>query len=43
MLLPDDSQVNGVVLGVTDEGALRVETKQGLKIFNAGEISLREA
>jgi len=42
MLLPDGSHVIGVVLGVTDEGALRVNTKQGEREFNAGEISLRE-
>jgi BirA family biotin operon repressor/biotin-[acetyl-CoA-carboxylase] ligase len=43
MLLPDNTEVTGVVRGVTDTGALRVETKQGEQIFNAGEISLREA
>jgi BirA family biotin operon repressor/biotin-[acetyl-CoA-carboxylase] ligase len=43
MLLPDNTQVTGVVRGVTEEGALCVETKQGMQIFNAGEISLREA
>lgn len=43
MLLPDGRQLQGVVLGVTDEGALRIETEQGRQIFNAGEISLREA
>jgi BirA family biotin operon repressor/biotin-[acetyl-CoA-carboxylase] ligase len=43
MLLPDGTQVGGIVHGVTDEGALRVETAQGVQVFNAGEISLREA
>jgi BirA family biotin operon repressor/biotin-[acetyl-CoA-carboxylase] ligase len=43
MLLPDGTQAVGVVLGVNDDGALRVETKQGAQIFHAGEISLREA
>jgi BirA family biotin operon repressor/biotin-[acetyl-CoA-carboxylase] ligase len=43
MLLPDGTNVVGVVRGVTDEGALRVETTQGVQIFHAGEISLREA
>ena len=43
MLLPDNTQVTGIVRGVTAEGALRVETQQGVQIFNAGEISLREA
>ncbi len=43
MLLPDGNQIAGVVRGVTDEGALRVETQQGMQVFNAGEISLRGA
>ncbi len=43
MLLPDATQVAGIGRGVTDEGALRVETQQGMQVFNAGEISLREA
>ncbi len=43
MLLPDGAQVAGIVRGVTNEGALRVETQQGMQVFNAGEISLREA
>lgn len=41
MLLPDGTSADGVVRGVTEEGALRVETAQGLQVFNAGEISLR--
>ena len=41
-LLPDGKQESGKVLGVTEDGSLRVETVQGPKIFNAGEISLRE-
>lgn len=43
MLLPDGTEVIGVVRGVTDEGALRVVSSQGEQVFNAGEISLREA
>jgi BirA family biotin operon repressor/biotin-[acetyl-CoA-carboxylase] ligase len=43
MLLPDGSQASGVVRGVTEDGALQVETVQGMQVFNAGEISLREA
>lgn len=43
MLLPDSTEVVGIVRGVTDEGALRVETPKGMQVFNAGEISLREA
>jgi len=42
LLLPDGTQVVGIVRGATDEGALRVETLEGLQVFNAGEISLRE-
>lgn len=43
MLLPDGTQVGGVVHGVTGDGALRIETVRGMQVFNAGEISLREA
>lgn len=42
MLMPDGAQIVGTVRGVTETGALRVETLDGLKEFNAGEISLRE-
>ena len=41
--LPDGSQVAGTVLGVTEGGALRLETAQGTQTFNAGEVSLRKA
>lgn len=40
--LPDGSSVNGIVRGVTDDGALRVEMTQGMRTFNAGEITLRK-
>ncbi len=43
MHMPDGTKIEGVVLGVTQSGALRVETQNGLQEFNAGEISLREA
>jgi BirA family biotin operon repressor/biotin-[acetyl-CoA-carboxylase] ligase len=43
MLLPDGSQISGIALGVTDDGALRLATAQGERIFNAGEVSLRSA
>lgn len=43
MSLPDGSRPVGIVRGVTDDGALRVETQHGVQVFNAGEISLREA
>ena len=40
LALPDGSQLAGIARGVTDEGALRLETRQGVEIFHAGEISL---
>lgn len=43
MLLPDGSDAVGIARGVTEMGALIVETAQGLKTFNAGEASLRPA
>jgi BirA family biotin operon repressor/biotin-[acetyl-CoA-carboxylase] ligase len=43
LLLPDGSQIAGMALGISDEGALRLATAQGEKIFNAGEVSLRSA
>ena len=45
--LPDGSSVAGIARGVTEDGALKLETispetgVQGVKIFNAGEVSLR--
>lgn len=41
LLLPDGTSVEGEVQGVTDEGALRLLSHAGERIFNAGEISLR--
>lgn len=41
--LPDGSQIVGTVLGVADDGTLRLETEQGEQIFHAGEVSLRKA
>lgn len=43
LLLPDGSHIAGMVLGVTDDGALRLLTAQGEQVFNAGEVSLRSA
>jgi len=40
LALPDGGQVAGIARGVTDEGALRLETDEGLQVFQAGEISL---
>jgi len=39
--LPDGTGIVGRVCGVTDEGALRVQTVTGERVFHAGEISLR--
>ena len=41
--LPDDSRIVGIVLGVTDDGSLRLATGEGEQLFNAGEVSLRSA
>ncbi len=43
IMLPDGTQVAGMALGVTDDGALRLATAQGERLFNAGEVSLRGA
>ncbi|KUM04369.1 biofilm PGA synthesis protein PgaB [Chromobacterium sp. F49] len=34
--------VDGIACGVADNGALRVETAQGMRTFHVGEVSLRE-
>jgi BirA family biotin operon repressor/biotin-[acetyl-CoA-carboxylase] ligase len=41
MLLPNGTEVLGVVNNVADDGILLVETSLGLQRFSAGEISLR--
>ncbi|MES2580661.1 MAG: biotin--[acetyl-CoA-carboxylase] ligase [Pseudomonadota bacterium] len=41
MLLPNGTEVLGVVKNVADDGILLVETPLGLQRFSAGEISLR--
>ncbi len=43
LLLPDGSSISGTVLGVTDDGVLRLDTGRGEQLFNAGEVSLRGA
>ena len=43
MLLPNGTDVQGVVKSVADDGILLVETALGLQRFSAGEISLRSA
>jgi BirA family biotin operon repressor/biotin-[acetyl-CoA-carboxylase] ligase len=41
MLMPDGKRSEGIALGVTDEGALRVRTADGVREFHSGEVSLR--
>ena len=41
MLLPNGTDVQGIVKNVADDGILLVETALGLQRFSAGEISLR--
>lgn len=41
MLMPDGKRIAGIARGVTDEGALRVETADGMREFHSGEVSLR--
>ena len=43
MLLPNGTEVLGVVKNVADDGILLVDTALGLQRFSAGEISLRAA
>jgi BirA family transcriptional regulator, biotin operon repressor / biotin---[acetyl-CoA-carboxylase] ligase len=43
MLLPNGTEVSGVVKGVAEDGILLVETALGLQRFSAGEISLRSS
>jgi len=40
LALPDASQVVGIARGVTDDGALKLETNKGMQILHAGDISL---
>ncbi|MDH2917239.1 MAG: biotin--[acetyl-CoA-carboxylase] ligase [Gallionella sp.] len=41
--MPDGSLVEGIVLGVDEEGALHMRTGRGEQVFHTGEISLRKA
>lgn len=38
---PDGASVAGIARGVSEDGALELETAQGMRRFNVGEISLR--
>ncbi|MDH4285253.1 MAG: biotin--[acetyl-CoA-carboxylase] ligase [Gallionellaceae bacterium] len=41
LLLPGGDRVTGIACGVADDGSLKLETAQGIRLFNAGEVSLR--
>lgn len=41
LLLPDGSSVAGIACGVAADGALKLQTEQGVRMFSVGEISLR--
>jgi BirA family biotin operon repressor/biotin-[acetyl-CoA-carboxylase] ligase len=43
LLLADGGRATGIARGVAEDGALELETDQGLRRFNSGEISLRGA
>jgi BirA family biotin operon repressor/biotin-[acetyl-CoA-carboxylase] ligase len=43
LLLPDGNTVSGIVRGVVSDGALELETMNGIIRFNVGEVSLRGA
>lgn len=39
----DEGEVVGTAEGIAEDGALRVTTRQGLRVFHAGEVSVRAA
>jgi BirA family biotin operon repressor/biotin-[acetyl-CoA-carboxylase] ligase len=39
--MPDGSTVVGIARGVTDSGELLLETPQGIRVFNSGEVGMR--
>lgn len=41
LLHPNGTNIWGVARGVADDGSLILETAQGTRLFNAGEVSLR--
>ena len=40
--LPDGTSISGIARGITENGALILETSSGRKIFNSGEIGFTE-
>jgi len=43
LLMPDGKNETGKMLGVTQDGALRLATEQGERVFHSGEVSVRLA
>ena len=43
VVLPDGAQASGQAIGVTDQGALKLEMGQETRVFHSGEVSLRLA
>lgn len=43
LLLPSGQTVEGLALGVAEDGSLQVRTARGVEHFASGEVSLREA
>jgi len=41
LLMPDGKTETGIILGVTQNGALRLATEQGERVFHSGEVSVR--
>jgi BirA family transcriptional regulator, biotin operon repressor / biotin---[acetyl-CoA-carboxylase] ligase len=39
--MPDGATIRGIALGVSDNGELRLETAQGIRQFNSGEVGVR--
>lgn len=40
--MPDGSIVSGIARGVSEGGELRLETEQGMRQFNSGEVGVRQ-
>ena len=40
--MADGQTVNGIVRGVSDSGELCLETAQGMRRFNSGEVGVRQ-
>jgi BirA family biotin operon repressor/biotin-[acetyl-CoA-carboxylase] ligase len=40
--MPDGSTISGIARGVSDSGELLLETPQGIRAFNSGEVGVRQ-